>query len=271
MDQKSHRFYPSKILVFGEYLVLKGGTALAFPCNDFRLNKGNFISKANKIFFRKIDAYIKSKPDLSSKLNPNFLADIDKGLNYNTNIPIGYGLGSSGALVAAIYDEYFQNKETDLLKLKNELADIESFFHEKSSGIDPLTSYLQSAIFSQDNDIELVSVDSLGNFSLYDSGLKRNAREAILHFMFLCQDASFEIELMDLKEISDVMIHKWLCKEDITSQMKEYSVLQLTLFKDFIPPNVKQEWEKGLSDNQYYMKLCGAGMGGMFLKYSLSE
>ena len=49
--------------------------------------------------------------------------------------------------------------------------------------------------------------------------------------------------------------------------MKTYSQKQFYLFKDFIPENVRQEWQKGLDSEEFYMKLCGAGMGGMYLKF----
>jgi mevalonate kinase len=57
--------------------------------------------------------------------------------------------GSSGALVAAIYDKYAQNKITVLENLTREkLLELKIFFsngklfHGKSSGLDPLNSYL---------------------------------------------------------------------------------------------------------------------------------
>ena len=36
--------------------------------------------------------------------------DIKRGLFFKSSIPIGYGLGSSGALVSAVYNQYFFNK-----------------------------------------------------------------------------------------------------------------------------------------------------------------
>src|SRR5690606_33746588 len=96
----------------------------------------------------------------------------------------GYGIGSSGALVAAIYDKYGLEKITvlenltreKLLKLKAIFGRMESFFHGKSSGLDPLNSYLSLPflINSQDN-IESTSIPSQnlngkGAALLLDSG-----------------------------------------------------------------------------------------------------
>ena len=36
--------------------------------------------------------------------------DIDKGMYFDSSIPQGYGVGSSGALVAAVYDKYANDK-----------------------------------------------------------------------------------------------------------------------------------------------------------------
>ena len=88
---------------------------------------------------------------------------------FDSSIPQGYGVGSSGALVAAIYDEYASDKITvlenltrdKLLQLKTIFSEMESFFHGKSSGLDPLNSYLSIPILinSKDN-IEVTGIPS---------------------------------------------------------------------------------------------------------------
>src|SRR5699024_9945083 len=80
--------------------------------------------------------------------------DVNNGLYFDSSIPQGYGVGSSGALVAAIYDKYAINKITvlenltrdKLLALKKVFSAMESFFHGNSSGLDPLNSYLSLPI-----------------------------------------------------------------------------------------------------------------------------
>ena len=77
--------------------------------------------------------------------------DINDNLFFKSNIPQGYGLGSSGALVvAAFYNRYAKKKislqqkltKNKLQKLKNIFSKMESHFHGESSGIDPLNCYL---------------------------------------------------------------------------------------------------------------------------------
>src|SRR5690625_6608275 len=77
-------------------------------------------------------------------------SDIEEGMYFDSIIPQGYGVGSSGALVAAIYERYALNKieiEQEISKeiiseLKEVFSKMESFFHGTSSGIDPLICYL---------------------------------------------------------------------------------------------------------------------------------
>ena len=88
--------------------------------------------------------------------------DTENGMYFDSSIPQGYGVGSSGALVAAIYDKYAIDKITvlenltkeKLLKLKAIFGEMESFFHGKSSGLDPLNSYLSLPILINKNNIE---------------------------------------------------------------------------------------------------------------------
>jgi mevalonate kinase len=57
---------------------------------------------------------------------------------FDSTIPQGYGVGSSGALVAAIYDKYAQDKSRfsrthsrKIITVKNIFSQMESFFHGK--------------------------------------------------------------------------------------------------------------------------------------------
>src|SRR5690606_14411558 len=101
------------------------------------------------------------QPDLVQFDLHKLKSDVASGMYFDSSIPQGYGVGSSGALVAAIYDQYAKNKITvlenltreKLLQLKMIFGQMESFFHGKSSGLDPLNSYLSIPILinSQDN------------------------------------------------------------------------------------------------------------------------
>ena len=59
----------------------------------------------------------------SPRLNwRQFERDLKQGLWFCSNSPMGYGLGSSGAVCAALYTRYASKKASDLAILKKELA-----------------------------------------------------------------------------------------------------------------------------------------------------
>ena len=145
---KAPLFY-SKILLFGEYGIIEDSKGLSIPFNFFKggLRIGDMselIEKESNLNLKKFRDYL-LKIEITTvefdfeKLN----LDLDKGMFFDSTIPQGYGVGSSGALVAAFYDRYAINKITVLenltkskiLVLKNIFSTMESFFHGKSSEI----------------------------------------------------------------------------------------------------------------------------------------
>src|SRR5690606_11814208 len=138
-------FY-SKILLFGEYGIIKDSKGLSIPYNFYngalKLDK-NSSEKAikSKENLKRFTAYLSKLQNEQTELVTFDLkrlqGDVDAGMYFDSSIPQGYGVGSSGALVAAIYDKYAQNKITvlenltreKLLKLKAIFGAMESFFH----------------------------------------------------------------------------------------------------------------------------------------------
>ena len=116
--------------------------------------------------------------------------DIDQNLHFDSSIPQGYGVGSSGALVAAIYDHYADDKITvlenltreKLLRLKSIFSKMESFFHGKSSGLDPLNSYLSLPILINSKD----NLEATGIPSQKEGKGKIARREFIFFHLFKC-------------------------------------------------------------------------------------
>ncbi len=161
---KGPLFY-SKILLFGEYGIIRDSKGLSIPYNFYNgalkkdENPSDEAIKSNgnlKRFVVYLETLQNEQPDLVTFDLVTLKNDIETGMYFDSSIPQGYGVGSSGALVAAIYDKYAQNKITvlenltreKLLQLKNIFSQMESFFHGKSSGLDPLNSYLSIPILS---------------------------------------------------------------------------------------------------------------------------
>ena len=166
---KGPLFY-SKILLFGEYGIIRDSKGLSIPYNFYNGalksedKQGVEAVKSNgnlKKFVSYLTILQDEQPDLVNFDLKTLQADVENGMYFDSSIPQGYGVGSSGALVAAIYDKYAQNKITvlenltreKLLILKTIFSQMESFFHGKSSGLDPLNSYLSIPILinSKDN------------------------------------------------------------------------------------------------------------------------
>ena len=287
---KAPLFY-SKILLFGEYGIIKNSKGLSIPYNFF---KGGFklgdlsveeVSKSNK--------NLKLFKDFISKIDKNIVVfdlnkineDLDKGMYSDSTIPQGYGVGSSGALVAAVYDRYAQNKITILenltknkiLVLKNIFSKMESFFHGKSSGLDPLNSYLSLPILIHSkNKIETTgipsqSINGKGAVFLLDSGESSDTAPMVEIFFESMKNKDYS------KMIKEDFIHTTdNCVEDflnadfksLFSNIKKLSKVVLENFKPMIPENFHNIWAKGIESNDYFLKLCGSGGGGYILGFS---
>ena len=104
--------FNSKILLFGEYSLMKGSMALCIPYEKFsgqllfdKLSANKISNHASLIYLIEYLDFLKTN-DLSRAINiEEFESDIESGLYFECNIPISYGLGSSGAIVAAIFED----------------------------------------------------------------------------------------------------------------------------------------------------------------------
>lgn len=260
--------YPSKIILLGEYLVLNQGHAISIPFHPCSLTKTFDSQKVTSSILLDFEKYISSLDLFKNRISPQFQEDIQNGLQYTSTIPVGYGLGSSGAVVAAIYEAYILSKKENLITLKEELSILESFFHQKSSGIDPLTSYIQKPLWIEHDDIRILDNFIIPqNFKLLDSGVERNAKNAIALFQNNKLHAPFNEQLEILKQINNDIVAKLIAQQPISEEMKQLSRIQLEIFEELIIEPIKNIWLEGLTSNDFYMKLCGAGMGGMYLVY----
>ena len=184
------QIFLSKILLFGEYGILKNSKAISIPFHKYQGNlefgdlTDNDVKKSNK----SISDFFNFLKKSNQKNNFNiiqFEIDIKKGLFFKSSIPIGYGLGSSGALVAAVYHKYFFNKiqiskdlsSDKLIKLKEIFSQIESYFHKKSSGIDPLNSYVGYPLFIESNDTIAVNYEKDLIFEMMEHHIKISKRQ----------------------------------------------------------------------------------------------
>ena len=290
---KGPLFY-SKILLFGEYGIIQDSKGLSIPYNFYNgalksdENPTEEAKKSNESLVKFV-AYLKQlqteQPELVTFNIDVLQNDVNNGMYFDSSIPQGYGVGSSGALVAAIYDKYATNKITvlenltreKLLQLKSIFSNMESFFHGKSSGLDPLNSYLSLPILinSKDNikaaGIPSQSATGKGAVFLLDSGIVGETAPMVNIFMENLKDQGFRNMLKSqFIKYTDSCVENFL-QGDIKSlfkNTKELSKVVLSNFKPMIPEQFHQIWQNGIETNDYYLKLCGSGGGGYILGFT---
>jgi mevalonate kinase len=288
-NMKGPLFY-AKILLFGEYGIIKDSKGLAIPYNSYQgaLLISDDLSEKAKDSNRKLKefySYLKELNDPEIQLRLDELQrDIELNLHFDSSIPQGYGVGSSGALVAAIYDKYADHKITvlenltrdKLLKLKSTFSKMESFFHGKSSGLDPLNSYLSLPILinSKDN-LEATGIPSQkegkGAVFLLDSEMIGETQPMVNIFMNKMKNKGFRKMIDDdFARYTDQCIDDFLHGDvkSLFGNVKQLSKVVLKHFKPMIPSSFHQLWKKGIESNDYYLKLCGSGGGGYILGFT---
>lgn len=290
---KGPLFY-SKILLFGEYGIIRDSKGLSIPYNFYngalkkQENPEGSVADSNNSL-KRFAAYLEQlQHDETSLVSfdiDSLNSDIASGLYFDSSIPQGYGVGSSGALVAAIYDRYANDKITvlenltreKLLQLKNIFGKMESFFHGKSSGLDPLNSYLSIPILinSADNieatGIPTQSFDGKGAVFLIDSGIVGETAPMVTIFMENLKDHGFRNMLKNqFIKYTDACVEDFLGGniKSLFSNTKKLSKVVLNNFKPMIPEAFHEIWQKGIESNDYYLKLCGSGGGGYILGFT---
>jgi len=279
---------PAKLLLFGEYSIINNSLALAVPYKQIygfwaeiavATNPKNAI-QSNK-YLTEIAAYLselKSKNELKSDINlQKFQSDIKNGLCFESNIPIGYGMGSSGALCAAIYKSYCEEKSSDNLQLQAQLAQLEGYFHGTSSGIDPLVSYLEQAILIQEDKTIKILPDLdpehfRGNATMFllDTEISRQTTLLVAQYLENGKEENFQTNyIAPIKKLVKEAIESLLGnRENLLPIIKEISALQYIYMRAMIPDAFAPIWVEGLNNGNYTLKLCGAGGGGFILGFT---
>jgi len=290
MDKMNGPLFYAKILLFGEYGIIKDSKGLAIPYNSYQgaLIISDDQSEKAIDSNRKLNEFYLylsqlTDPEIQLRLD-ELKVDIDRNMHFDSSIPQGYGVGSSGALVAAIYDKYADDKITvlenltreKLLKLKSTFSKMESFFHGKSSGLDPLNSYLSLPILIKSkNNLEATGIPSQkegkGAVFLLDSEMIGETQPMVNIFMNKMKNEGFRNMIdRDFARHTDNCIDDFLHGnvKSLFGNVKKLSKVVLKHFKPMIPDTFHQLWENGIETNDYYLKLCGSGGGGYILGFT---
>lgn len=274
------RFFSAKLLLFGEHILLKGATALAVPAPSFRgywtKEASPSAAKGSQLFRASVECLSEQLPlDLD-----RIQADLNSGWYFESNIPQGYGLGSSGAFCAGLLHRYGTRVYEQYSDLKADLALLESSFHGKSSGIDPLTSYLNGPIRIQPSSIELLESNyqspSTVSVFLLDTQQPRKTDYLVNWFLTSMESPLFlrEVE-RNLLPNHERMIAAWLAGDSLSflEQLRMVSDWQWQHFQPMLPDGaaIQRIWKEGLTNSHTHLKICGAGGGGFVLGFTTDK
>jgi len=276
--------YPSKIMLVGEYGVVAGGSALTIPFNRYEASvksKKEIIpgkeeqAEASQQYLEKIFNYLSGLPENSFHAGPDmcFFAEKKKEYWLDMNIPSGYGIGSSGAVSAAIYELFCPGSlELTLEQQRDDLAVIESFFHGKSSGVDALSCFVGSPLyFRTDGSIQKVNLDPSkiqGGYRLFllDSGERFETAPLVKHFLEQMKISGYATSIrIEFLVINQKLIEILLGEREADPALlfRAISDFQYTHFRKMIPESMLNLWIEGQISNEYYLKLNGSGGGFM--------
>jgi mevalonate kinase len=286
--------YYGKILLFGEYGIIEDSMGLSIPYSDYN---GKFlISKESNPKSRKSNRQLysfyqnlvelQSSSSLPCSLDLKaFENDLNNNIYFDSSIPQGFGIGSSGAIVAATYDRYCNKNKIDsvkeiqnesIIKLKSIFSKLESFYHGTSSGLDPLICYLNLPILIKSKtDLGTVGIPDSNNGKgavfLLNTGEVGNTQPLVQHFLERCKEEGFRKMLKNkFKKYNDASIDAFL-KNEGKSLLKNVKSLSKVLYENFqpmIPKLYRDLWKEGIDTNSYYLKLCGSGGGGYILGFT---
>lgn len=284
----------AKILLFGEYGLLYGADALAIPFPKFsgalkiavdKNDKTNQESQSElQQFYSTFEAanlnnrlHFPLKLDLLEK-------DLQEGLYFDSDIPVQYGLGSSGALCAALFENYssFQKNENEsydkklLQNLKDDFSLLESGFHGRSSGIDPLVSFINRPILFSPEKIQLPEIKIPENdflVFLIDTKMKSSTAPLVSLFNQKMENPQFKKRFEnDFLPANNAAIQSCLKgnKQELFLHLKQISAFQSEHFSEMIPESFKNFF-KNSTKNNTPVKLLGSGGGGFLLAFAKNE
>jgi mevalonate kinase len=273
-----NRGYPAKLLLFGEYTVLSGSRALAIPLSRWqgRLSEGGSAPNEHLLALSK---YLDQHRLFSSGRLEKLKNAVNAGLYFESDIPRGYGVGSSGALCAALYDEFLNGRSAQkgTPNVRQELAAMETYFHGTSSGMDPLVSLLNTPVLRENERYHLLSSmqwpSGLKVF-LLDSGVQRATGDLVREYLLMADSEEFRSRcLRPMIQSVDHAISFLLDAhlEAYWEHVKLISHLQHDYFMPMIVDGIAEIWASSLDDPDVAVKLCGAGGGGFYLGFARQE
>ncbi|MDA8792456.1 hypothetical protein N9N67_04375 [Bacteriovoracaceae bacterium] len=285
--------FKAKLLLFGEYVILNGGNGFALPIQNYygELNAGVDtavpVNKEALLDFEKFFQHIYHSPTLKDCFKIDLLEKSISSMSFSSNIPIGHGIGSSGALCASVCFHYLNNQlsrstvdNAEILFLKDILSLLESYYHGSSSGIDPLISYLDRPIYLEKNctqfnsiTLSIASRELLSKVFLVDTKLSRKASLYVHKYLQKIEQGGIDKGTLErMVSLNNNLIVDLIEGNELQfkKNLYELSKLQFLHFKEMIPEQIISLWYQGLENGDFLLKLCGAGGGGFSLGWKFN-
>jgi mevalonate kinase len=276
-------------MLFGEYSLICNSMGLVVPYRHVsaswdrikNTNEESYSTKSNTDLSHFL-SFLETKAEYREMLDLSLMKqELESGLFFYSTIPQGYGAGSSGALVAAVYQRFRKN-DTEMTtdELRSVLAGMEGFFHGSSSGIDPLSCLLGKPVLIDENS-EISCVDDPLNMTnqvikafLIDTKLPRETTRLMQHFGKQLHHYSFFKKLRDqlIPAVNEAIQH--FRNGDTAAffqALKTISTFELNYFEPMVPAEMRDFWKQGIDSGNYLMKLCGSGGGGYMLVFTTDE
>ena len=288
--------WPAKLLLFGEYSILLGSAALSMPFHKFGAtlrfpdtehDTSPVDGVTSNLELQKLFGYFLENNEIFDEFLDleQFRSDLLEGLYLSSTIPQRYGMGSSGALCAAIYDRYTRDETGDLtvpeknelFRLRSRFTLMESFFHGKSSGFDPLVIYLKKMVrLEHDNriipiDVQPMEETGYPGILLVDSGLTCSTGPRVRDFLDRFSPGGEVTKTgQQMIGLANSCIDHYLAgnSASFTEAVGRLSGFQLDTLPHLIPAHLQPVWREGLSTGLFSPKLCGSGGGGFMICFT---
>jgi mevalonate kinase len=276
--------YPAKVILFGEYSLIHGSDALACPLTHFSgqwkfcQNRPVKQTRSELVqLFQYMKVISRSKNSFLLSFDEEaFEREIKEGIYFDSSIPEGNGLGSSGALCAAVFDRYFLHEHLSEKDKIRQLGLIENFFHTSSSGIDPFIS-LQTKTYLFHGMKEFTALEDFfsrkvenekASLWLINTGLPRKTSPLVKFFLQKLEDEDINKKyLQEYLPLVNRTIKSFMsCNVgEFIETFISLSKFQLEILDEMFVSQLIPTIGVGLSNQDFYLKLCGAGGGGCYL------
>jgi len=238
---------PAKVILAGEHSVVYGKPALVTALDKIL----NFSLSENQFFNQKDDRNIRKIVELIEKNVIHYLKEnkiLHQKKKYffkiNSEIPIGFGLGSSAALsvaATACFLKFFTGKNFPKDIVNNLAYKSEAFFHQNPSGVDNTASCFGGLIYYRKEFEFLKNTSFLDfkipkNFSLYliNSGKPKEKTKEIIQMVYKKYQKNnplFENIFSDMEKITKKMV---LSIKNADKNLFQQSLLDNEIFLEIL-------------------------------------